>query len=111
MGGGIVVTDDEKVLADLKLPIGWLMSDMPADKVRLETATLFSAMKTLGCTNPQPFMQMSFLSLSAILELKLTDKGYFSINEGQRASAAFQLDFTLKIDGLKCHGGVHGYLL
>ena len=75
MRGGQVAVADEKVEAALPLPIAGLVSDQPLETVIEKIAALNSAAKKLGCGLPAPFMSLSFLSLSPIPELKLTDQG------------------------------------
>ena len=75
MRGGQVAVVDGKVEAALALPIAGLVSDQPLEIVIEKIATLNSAAKKLGCNLPAPFMSLSFLSLSPIPELKLTDQG------------------------------------
>ena len=80
LGGGIVIAEGENILAELELPVGGLMSLLSAAEIREKTAALNAARDALGCTNPHALMQLSFMSLSVIPELKLTDKGYFDIS-------------------------------
>jgi adenine deaminase len=75
MRGGQIAVADEKTEAALPLPIAGLVSDQPLETVIDKIAALNSAAKKLGCDLPAPFMSLSFLSLSPIPELKLTDQG------------------------------------
>jgi adenine deaminase len=75
MRGGQVALADGKILAALELPIAGLVSDQPLESVIESSAKLNSAAKKLGCELDAPFMSLSFLSLSPIPELKLTDQG------------------------------------
>ena len=75
MRGGQVAIADGKVEAALPLPIAGLVSDQPLEAVIEQISKLNSAAQRLGCTLPAPFMSLSFLSLSPIPELKLTDQG------------------------------------
>jgi adenine deaminase len=82
IGGGQVAVDDQgKVLAELPLPIGGLMSDQPAHTVVDGLHRLVAAARTLGTTIGAPFMHMSFLGLSVIPELRLTDKGLVDVGK------------------------------
>jgi adenine deaminase len=57
-------------------PIGGLLSDRPVEEVAAAVQALEEAAHVgLGATLPSPFMAMSFLALSVIPELKLTDRG------------------------------------
>src|SRR3954466_4467869 len=75
MRGGQVVVADGQVEAALALPIAGLVSDQPLEAVVEQIAHLNAAAEGLGCKLPAPFMSLSFLSLSPIPELKLTDQG------------------------------------
>ena len=75
MRGGQVAIVDGKVEAALPLPIAGLVSDQPLETVIEKIAELNSAAARLGSTLDAPFMTLSFMSLSPIPELKLTDQG------------------------------------
>jgi adenine deaminase len=78
-GGGQVVVDDGAVVAEVRCPIGGLLSDAPAEQVAAAVRTLHEAAVGVGVTLPSPFMAMSFLALSVIPELKITDRGYVDV--------------------------------
>ncbi len=73
--GGQVAVADGVVRAELGLPVAGLVSDQPLDEVIRRIAGLNAAAHALGCDLEAPFMTLSFLSLSPIPELKLTDQG------------------------------------
>jgi len=75
MRGGQVAVANGRVEAALPLPIAGLVSDQPLEIVIEKIAALNAAAKSLGCELPAPFMSLSFLSLSPIPALKLTDQG------------------------------------
>ncbi len=75
MRGGQVAVADGKILSALELPIAGLVSDQPLEKVIKKIDALNAAAKKLGCDLDAPFMSLSFLSLSPIPELKLSDQG------------------------------------
>ncbi len=80
IGGGQVAVADGRVLAEVPCPIGGLLSDLPVEEVaaavhRMEQA----AREDLGATLPSPFMTMSFMALSVVPELKLTDRGLIDV--------------------------------
>ncbi len=41
---------------------------------------LHEASKSIGCTLPEPFLQLAFLSLPVIPTLKLTDRGLMDVD-------------------------------
>jgi adenine deaminase len=73
--GGQVAVRGGRVLAELGLPIAGLVSDRPLAEVIARLQALNAAARALGCKLDAPFMALSFLSLSPIPELKLTDQG------------------------------------
>lgn len=79
MQGGKVVVNNGEVLAKLPLPVAGLISDKDFDYVIKHCEELNSAVKTLGCSLEDAYMTMGFLALPVIPELKITDKGLFSI--------------------------------
>ncbi len=79
-GGQVVVDDECRVLAELALPVGGLMSDQPATQVASTLKDLVEASRSLGIELEAPFMQLSFLGLSVIPDLRLTDRGLVDVN-------------------------------
>jgi adenine deaminase len=75
MRGGQVAIADGKIEAALPLPIAGLVSDQPLEAVIAKMVELKAAAAQLGCPLDAPFMSLSFLSLSPIPALKLTDQG------------------------------------
>jgi adenine deaminase len=75
MRGGQVAVADGKIEAALPLPIAGLVSDQPLESVIEKIVELKAAAMRLGCALDAPFMSLSFLSLSPIPALKLTDQG------------------------------------
>jgi adenine deaminase len=75
MDGGIAVIASPEEISELPLPIGGLISDAPAHEVIAALRRLKEAVKRLGSPLAEPFLQMAFLALPVIPELKITDKG------------------------------------
>jgi adenine deaminase len=73
--GGQVAVADGKVKAELPLPIAGLVTDQPLPKAMKLIDDLNAAAHALGCDLAAPFMALSFLALSPIPSLKLTDQG------------------------------------
>lgn len=81
LGGGQVAVLDGKVLAEVPLPIGGLMSPLPAREVAdLAAAVQTAAARDLGVTASAPFMNLSFLGLSVIPQLRITDRGLVDVD-------------------------------
>jgi adenine deaminase len=80
MKGGLAAVKDGEVLAALPLPIGGLMSELPLDDVAEGWMKVIHAATSLGCRSEEPFMAISFLALSVIPDLKITDRGLVDVN-------------------------------
>ncbi|WP_127145313.1 adenine deaminase [Pelagibacterium montanilacus] len=80
MGGGFAVADNGAITAELALPIAGLMSTEPFEAVTHALENLRDAAKALGCTLPEPFLQVAFLALPVIPHLKMTDRGLFDVD-------------------------------
>ena len=82
IGGGQVAVRDGRVLAEVRLPIGGLMSDQSMEEVAGEVGLLAdAACNGLGVTIDSPFMQLSFLGLSVLPELRITDRGLVDVTK------------------------------
>jgi adenine deaminase len=80
IGGGIIVCDGAEVLAELPLPVAGLLSDAPLDEVVAGSRAVVAAAAELGCKVEAPFQHLSFLALSVIPSLKLTDRGLVDVD-------------------------------
>jgi adenine deaminase len=79
--GGLVVVDGKDVLAALSLPVAGLMSENEYEVVYQSLKTLNEALTHIGTPKTfNPFLMLSFLTLTVIPELKLTDKGLFEFS-------------------------------
>lgn len=76
LGGGAVVVQGGKILAELPLPVAGLMSDRGFDFVEQRLRPLRAAAASCGCTLEEPLLQLAFLPLPVIPHLKLGDRGY-----------------------------------
>jgi len=81
MGGGLVVVDGDRVLAQLPLPVAGLLSQEPIEDVRATYDTLIEKAHELGNDMSDPFMAMSFMGLEVIPKLKLTDMGLVDVEQ------------------------------
>jgi len=79
IGGGVTVAENGEVRGELALPIAGLMSDRPLAEVHERLTTLERLLAGMGVGIAAPFMTISFLALSVIPELKITDKGLVDV--------------------------------
>ncbi|OCA96024.1 adenine deaminase C-terminal domain-containing protein [Actinobaculum suis] len=76
IGGGQVVVAGGEVLAELPLPVGGIVADLPAEEMaRAESHLDEVAREQLGATLESVFGQLLFLSITAIPEWAITDLG------------------------------------
>ncbi len=80
MGGGFACVVDGVVRASVPLPLGGLVSPLPAAELVQQLRALDAAAAELGCMLEHPCMTLSFLSLSVIPSLKLTDQGLIDVD-------------------------------
>ncbi len=78
-GGGFVVASGGEVRARLPLPLAGLLSLESADTVCRQLEEVERAAGALGCEVPCPFGVLSFLALSVIPELRITDQGLWDV--------------------------------
>jgi adenine deaminase len=86
LGGGVVVVEGGEVKGELALPVAGLMSDAPLDRVHREMLGLEDVLRRNGVVWEAPFMCLSFLALSVIPELKITDRGLVDVKRFELVS-------------------------
>lgn len=82
MRGGLVAVAGREV-ARLPLPIAGLMSEDPIATVAEQFRALLRMARRMGSRLVDPFMTLSFLALSVIPALKLTDRGLLDVTKGE----------------------------
>ncbi|MBI4277818.1 MAG: adenine deaminase [Armatimonadetes bacterium] len=82
MGGGLVAVAGGRVVR-LPLPIAGLMSDRPLPSVAADLRALRGVAKEMGSALADPFMTLSFMGLSVIPTLKITDRGLLDVTRGE----------------------------
>ena len=80
IGGGIVVVDRGKVVAECPLAVAGLLADAPLDEVIVNSRATNEAAAGLGWKGATPFLTMAFLALSVIPSLKITDRGLVDVD-------------------------------
>ena len=81
MGGGLVAVVDGKIISELPLKIAGLMSDLTSREVAERLVELKEATKSMGSILPDLFMTLSFVQLSVIPKLKLTNLGLVDVEK------------------------------
>ena len=76
--GGIVIVQNKKLIAEVKLPIAGLLSDKKASEVAAENIKFKKSWEDAGCT--LPYMGFNLLPLSVIPNFRITNKGLVDVN-------------------------------
>jgi adenine deaminase len=83
LGGGIVAVEGKAVQAECPLPVAGLLSDAPLADVIARSRACNDAAHALGWSGATPFLTLSFLGLSVIPSLKITDRGLVDVDRFQ----------------------------
>ncbi|MEZ5870414.1 MAG: adenine deaminase [Nitratireductor sp.] len=84
VGGGVCVYHKGEELALIELPIAGLMSDEPAETVAAKADKMVAAMREMGCTLNNAYMQHSLLALVVIPELRISDIGIIDVRSFEK---------------------------
>lgn len=79
VGGGVVIYSKGRELALVEMPIAGLMSDERAEVVAAKADKLVAAMRAMGCSLNNAYMQHSLLALVVIPELRISDLGIIDV--------------------------------
>lgn len=83
MGGGIVLVERGEVLHALSLPQGATMSDLQIKDLARELARVNDIMKSKGSRLDDPFLTITYLTLTVIIELRITVSGIYDVKKGE----------------------------
>jgi adenine deaminase len=81
--GGTVVCDQEKILAELPLPVFGLISDLPLPTIDRQLKEVTRAVHNLGVPFPQPILSLTTLTGAAIPYLRICEEGYVNLKDGK----------------------------
>ena len=84
VGGGVVMVSQGRQLALVEMPIAGLMSDERAEVVAQKAAGLVQAMRDMGCSLNNAYMQHSLLALVVIPELRISDVGIIDVTRFEK---------------------------
>ncbi len=79
LGGGFVVDDGERVVAEVPLPVAGLVSEAPLEVLIAQIDAAGAAVRALGGSGADAFMTLSFLGLAVIPALRVTDHGLVDV--------------------------------
>ena len=82
--GGYVIASEGKVIDELPLALSGLMSVNSAEEVREKTGEMVQKARDMGVSEGvDPFITLSFMALTVIPELRLTESGMFDVTAMQ----------------------------
>lgn len=80
--GGYVIASGGKIVEVLPLQIAGLISSEKASEVQKQTGNMVHYARRMGvCEGVDPFTTLSFMALTVIPEVRLTEKGMFDVTE------------------------------
>ena len=83
MQGGAVVCDQDKVLAELALPVMGIMAQMPLAEMAGQLEAIRSAISSLGMHFSDPLLTLVTLTGAAIPYLRICDEGLVNLKNGR----------------------------
>lgn len=79
--GGYVITSNGKVVGELELQIGGLISQLSGHEVQEITSQMINTARNMGVPkHTDPFITLSFMALPVIPQIRLTDIGLFDVD-------------------------------
>ncbi len=82
--GGMLVVKDGAVIAAVEMPIAGLMSDERSEVVAAKAGRVLAAFRDCGCMMNNATIQVSFLALVVIPELRISDLGLVDVTRFER---------------------------
>jgi adenine deaminase len=83
MGGGLVLAHRGEIIHRLALPVGAIMSDLPIRELARELTRVKDLMRQRGSALEDPFLTATYLTLTSIIELRLTVSGVYDVKKGE----------------------------
>ncbi|CAN7715441.1 adenine deaminase [Paenibacillus sp. LjRoot153] len=81
LGGGMIVVENGKVLAQVQMTIAGLMSEKTLPEVVKEVAKMDKAWQHIGCSMNAPFMTFSLIALPVIPEIRISNRGLVDVTQ------------------------------
>lgn len=75
IGGGQIAVKDGKIVSEVPLPIGGIISDQDPEIVAEQERQLTSLVHSWGCDLGRPFFYLMFMEIVGIPELSITEHG------------------------------------
>lgn len=79
LAGGIVVVEGGRIMAELALPVGGIMTTDPVEASATRLGEVEEALRHLGCGMRQPLLALHVLTFTAIPALRLRERGLVDV--------------------------------
>jgi len=83
LGGGLVVADGGRIVAELPLEVGGIVSEAPMGELARGIMAVQDAIHALGCPLPNPIVAGSTLTFTAVPSLRIRERGLVQVRTGQ----------------------------
>ncbi len=83
MGGGQIIVQNGKVVAEIAFPICGLLSDLPVEQLVAEKKAMNAIIGQMGCPIGFPFLFLCFICLAAIPAFAITDCGFIDVMQNK----------------------------
>jgi adenine deaminase len=80
--GGLVVTENNEIRAELPLPVFGVISDAPADVIAGQTRHIGQVLKTMGVALSDPLLTLGTLTTAAIPFFRICEEGLYDFKTG-----------------------------
>jgi adenine deaminase len=81
--GGAVVCQNDKILAELPLPVFGIMSDLPIETIVRRLNEIKSTVSNLGVSFPDPLLTLITMTGAAIPYLRICEEGLVNLKDGK----------------------------
>jgi adenine deaminase len=92
LNGGVVVCLNGRILAEVGLPIGSIISDEPMEVLAEKLTRVQQAAAELGCTSPDIRTTLSVLPTPAIPYLRICESGLFNVRLNETVELVIDQD-------------------
>ena len=83
LGGGIVICADNKILAEISLPVGGTISTEPMETIADKLRAIQQVATDLGCTLPDIRTTLAVLATPAIAHLRICEHGLVNLRQNR----------------------------
>ncbi len=83
LGGGLVLAHDGRLLSEIPLPIGGVMSVEPLGVLAGQIVRMNELLQDMGCHLDNPVFTIGFLTFSTLPWIRLTPQGLRDVKEGR----------------------------